>query len=664
MHTLLKLLMVVLLCGLWVGCGGGPGEVTMPAKREGPSFQTNQAGAAAPADNTATAAATPGFGQPVRKGNLNLPSAAVGGGGGGSQAAMPPSGGTNPPAGASNVANASTGPFTAETKANGLFPQIPGSGNATAGFGGALFPLATTGGGSGTAGSIGSSLWSRLTGGGSSNSEPKATVTPEGGEAQGMMGQAIKQFSELGNEQTAVQSLYTHLLSNPGEMRKYPLKWYSGINQPRVVFRWGIGIVYVEPSAGLDGRHPVLGDPGGDSGGGGGGGFDGGNAGLEGGDAPPPGASRNETTSERKYKDVNTARPDGFVLYYTGEMGEMVIDALDKRRRHSDAFYGELLKDIPIHQPTEPAKQTAANTNSGRGSGGTPSGFGQPTNAKGRNLPGAAVGGGGDAGSPVQPPPGSFGTPGVPPGGNAAGGDAEAASSAPKEAPARVLDRAMGTGDSAKPDPNMTGTIIPGVMLVGMGKKAALVEKAKQMDLDALIVFNVTVSKTRSSGKTSSMTKMTIINLQDSDKEVVHNSKALKDTIVAGQKEKGQTPVKSLVDVAFKENADTRVDEDGVEFGFFKAAELPSGLNAENVKNRVNHLVTGSGSHPLPTAIEILSYRQQGLVDDQLAIDSLNKIFGDDTIGSILVSGDQRARAKAIAVWVLQNGTSEEDDDL
>ena len=474
------------------------------------------------------------------------------------------------------------------------------------------------------------------------------------------MGQAIKQFSELGNEQTAVQSLYTHLLSNPGEMRKYPLKWYSGINQPRVMFRWGIGIVYMEPSAGLDGRHPVLGDPGGDSGGGGGGGFDGGNAGLEGGDAPPPGASRNETSSERKYKDVNTARPDGFILYYTGEMGEMVIDALDKRRRHSDAYYGELLKDIPIHQPTEPIKQTAANTNSGRGSGGTPSGFGQPTNAKGRNLPGAAVGGGGDAGSPVQPPPGSFGTPGVPPGGNAAGGDAETASSAPKEAPARVLDRAMGTGDSAKPDPNMTGTIIPGVMLVGMGKKAALVEKAKQMDLDALIVFNVTVSKTRSSGKTSSMTKMTIINLQDSDKEVVHNSKALKDTIVADQKEKGITPVKSAVDAAFKNNADLQ----------FKAAELPPVLTddkekgMEHVKKRVNNLVANPGNHPLPVAIEILSWHQQGLVDDQLAIDSLNTIFGDDTIGAALVSGDQRARAKAIAGWVLQNGTSEEDDDL
>ena len=651
MHTLLKLLMVVLLCGLWVGCGGGPGEVTMPPKREGPSAPTNQAAASA-GNNPIVSSMN------QRKPRRNLPAAAVGGGGGGSMQAAAPPGGNNTASGstdgAGNLATASTGPFTAETKENGLFPQMPGSGNATAGFGGALFPAAATGGGSGTAGSTGSSLWSRLTGGGPANSEPKATVTPEGGEELGMMDQAIKQFSELGDEQTAVQSLYTHILSNPGAMRKYPLMWYTGINQPRVMFRWGIGVVYMEPSAGLDGRHPVLGDPGGDSGGGGGGGFDGGNAGLEGGDAPPPGANRNATSSERKYKDVNTARPDGCVLYYTGEMGEMVIEALDKRRRHGDAFYGELLKDVPIHQPTEPIKQTAAKTNSG---GGSPTGFGQASNTKKRNLPGAAVGGGGGASQPVQPPSG-FG--GATPPGNEAGGDAETASSGPKEAPARVLDRAMGSGESAKPDPNMTGTIIPGVMLVGVGKKAALVEKAKQMGLDALIVFNVNVSKTRSSGKTSSMTKMTIINLQDSDEEVVYNSKALKDTIVAEQKEKGLTPVKSAVDAAFKNNADLQ----------FKAAELPGVLTddkekgMEHVKKRVDSLVENPGNNPLPVAIEILNWHQQGLVDDQLAIDSLNKIFGDDTIGSALVSGDQRARANAIAGWVLQNGTSEEDDDL
>ena len=653
MHTLLKLLMVVLLCGLWVGCGGGSGEVTTPDKREGPSAPTNQAAAAGSSNYTASS-------MNQRTQRRNLPAAAVGGGGGGSmQAATPPSGGNNTASGstdgAGNVASASTGPFTAETKENGLFPQMPGSGNATAGFGGALFPTATTGGGSGTAGSIGNFL-SRLTGGGPGKSEPKATVTPEGGQEQGMMDQAIKQFSELGDEQIAVQSLYTHILSNPGAMRKYPLMWYSGISQPRVMFRWGIGVVYMEPSAGLDGRHPVLGDPGGDSGsGGGGGGFDGGNTGLEGGDGPPPGAGGNATASERKYKDVNTARPDGCVLYYTGEMGEMVIEALDKRRRHGDAFYGELLKDVPIHQPTEPIKQTAANTNSG---GGSRSGSGQSgSNTKKRNLPGAAVGGGGGASQPVEPPSG-FG--GATPPGNAAGGDAETASSGPKEAPARVLDRAMGSGESAKPDPNMTGTIIPGVMLVGVGKKAALVEKAKRMGLDALIVFNVNVSKTRSSGKTSSLTKMTIINLQDSDNEVVYNSKALKDTIVADQKEKGMTPVKSAVDAAFKSNADLQ----------FKAAELPGVLTddkekgMEHVKKRVDKLVENPGNHPLPVAIEILNWRQQGLVDDQLAIDSLNKIFGDDTIGSILVSGDQRACAKAIAAWVSQSGTHEEDDDL
>lgn len=50
----------------------------MPVKRETPSPPTNQAGAAAPANQSTT----PGFGQPIGNPNRNLPAAAVGGGGG------------------------------------------------------------------------------------------------------------------------------------------------------------------------------------------------------------------------------------------------------------------------------------------------------------------------------------------------------------------------------------------------------------------------------------------------------------------------------------------------------------------------------------------------------------------------------------------------------
>ena len=218
----------------------------------------------------------------------------------------------------------------------------------------------------------------------------------------------------------------------------------------------------------------------------------------------------------------------------------------------------------------------------------------------------------------------------------------------------------MGSGDSAKPDPTMTGTIIPGVMLVGVGKKAELEEKARQMGLDALVVINVTVSKTRSSEKVSSMTKMTILNLQDTDNEVVYTSRALKDTIVAEQKEKGMTPVKSVVDVAFKDNADKQ----------FKAGDLPTVLadgsdkGKGHVKNRVNSIVAKSGTDKLPVAVEILNWHELGLVDTQFAIDSLNKVFGNESIGTALVSGDAQSLATLFPGMMGQSGGDEGDDDL
>ena len=150
------------------------------------------------------------------------------------------------------------------------------------------------------------------------------------------------------------------------------------------------------------------------------------------------------------------------------------------------------------------------------------------------------------------------------------------------------------------------------------------------------------------------MTSMKIINLQDADEELVYSSKALKDTIVDELQEKGRTPVKDVVDAAFKKNADSK----------FKSTDLPEALNAVNVKNRIDQLAANSKNHPLPAAIEILNYNQQRLAEDQVAIAALNELFGDDSVGDALVSGDQRTREKAIGAWMMKNASTDEDDDL
>ncbi|MEM9411638.1 MAG: hypothetical protein AAGA30_11025, partial [Planctomycetota bacterium] len=82
----------------------------------------------------------------------------------------------------------------------------------------------------------------------------------------------------------------------------------------------------------LTGRHPVIGDPGDENEGvpaSDRNGPRGGGPGSLGGTTTRGGGSRG---GSRKYKNADTSRPDGFLLYYTGDFGTQLVDFIDSRR--------------------------------------------------------------------------------------------------------------------------------------------------------------------------------------------------------------------------------------------------------------------------------------------------------------------------------------------
>ena len=120
--------------------------------------------------------------------------------------------------------------------------------------------------------------------------------------------------------------------------------------------------------------------------------------------------------------------------------------------------------------------------------------------------------------------------------------------------PTARLDRVNGRTAAADPDAELSGSLSPGVMLVGEGKKEDLIDRAREMGLDVLLLFNVRVSSSRVPTGTANLK---VINLHSDDSEVMFNSRSLKSDVVAKNRAAGisekSDPVVSTLDSLFEE---------------------------------------------------------------------------------------------------------------
>lgn len=470
--------------------------------------------------------------------------------------------------------------------ANGLFPQMSLS-FSQRGFGGGLAPdfqnpVSTTAADTdieqddrrGRRGSIGPAGGRDQVAGGRDDRGRRRSIGPAGGRSnsnddidaadypEGLMGNAAVAF-EKGNEDAAFKYLYAHILSDDEAAGKYGLRWYSGLTQPKVAMRIGVAVNYSPPRT-FEGKPPVIGDPedvklpgatasrsGGRSGGrnrrsgnsigaGAGGGF-----------------ARATGTENSPYDNVDTERPEGFLMYYTGDFGDRLLNRLDARRTHDDAFYGEVLRDIA---------------------------------------------------DSMASPSGSR------------------------------LDRANGRSAAADPKADVSGSLGPGVMLLGRGKKDAMVERGREMGLDVLMLFNVRVSSGRSPSGSASLK---VYNLHSDKAEEVCSSRSLKSDTVAKKRESGvgekSDPVEVALDGVFKETFDKK----------FRAAEMPAKLQPKHVLSRLKQVLAKSDADPLSTAVEIVGYHRLELLDGDAAMKALDEVLGDG-LGNTILTGSTDDRLDAL----------------
>jgi hypothetical protein len=518
--------------------------------------------------------------------------------------------------------------------ANGLYPQIGSS--PTARFGGGLFPTmddsfvsAQPAGDTGKTSNGGNAALVDAPPAGSNSEESNASLNTKNGsrtsvESGGNSGmsksalleRAVDCFSRH-EESDAMNLLYAYLLINDDVRDEYPLSWYKGLKEPRVAFRWGVGVTF-NAAKGMTGRHSVIGDPGGDdgdtsrsSGRKGGRGL-----GAVGGGAPGATGTR---TGVRTYRDMDTSRPDGFLMYYTGDFGEQLISQLDKRRTDEDAYFGKILKDIPLREPTESKSPSKNQGNAGNAA----------------LLDDGPIVGGGRAA------PGGRGAP--------AGGNATR-----QREDSSIIDRAKGTGPSQEPDDELVGTIIPGVMLVGQGNKDELVQRARSLGLDVLILFNVSVRQSKSDERTN-LTTLRMIDLRSDSDDFVYKGRQLKDTDVEEALKDDRDLVKSELDRAFNDFADNE----------YKASEMPEGLNESNVEKRVDKILSQDHSNPLPAALEIVRFYRRDLLSTEFTEKALNQLFDSET-GNNLLSTDVAERLAVISKWLpaddsVKKGADDED---
>ena len=419
-------------------------------------------------------------------------------------------------------------------------------------------------------------------------------------------------------DQPAIDVMYANYLVSDEARKKYTLDWYPGIKEPRMFFRWGVCIVFNKPKE-LEGRHPVLGDPGDPNEGVSAGASrrSGGRGGTIGVGAVSSGGSR--SGGARLYKNVDTSRPDGFLLYYTGDFGEKLISHLDSRREDEQRpYYGAMLKDVlEVEIPGE--EDEGANDRESR----------RARSAGGPSQSSAGFGGLSESGGAGR-------------GGRRRGGARNA--QALQRTDTSVIDRAMGRSTADKPEDEATGSILPGVSLLGVGSKVDLLERAQSANVDSFIMFNVKVSKSRGSrgsrgarGSRASapeygcVTSMKIIDMKTG--ENLFSSKSLKDSQVDEENEEGEDPVKDQVERAFTTVADKTL----------RAMDMPSGLNSNVVKKRVGKILSTGKDNPLPAAVEIIGYLEAELLNSDLAETAMSRLFGTDD-AKVLVSGSADER--------------------
>jgi len=418
-------------------------------------------------------------------------------------------------------------------------------------------------------------------------------------EQESFWDRAQEEFAE-DHEEEGFQYLYGHLLSDRGDLRKYGLDWYAGLNSTRLALRWGVGIEY-RTTGDVEGDPPVIGPISGNSESG----ESNTTSGSGGGSLRTitvPEHLRNRGSLIRRSEDNSSSNTDSDdevrlppreeLLYYTGDYGQFFLDRLQARRTRG--FYGDLLADVETELPEEePAAEENPAPPGGGGSGDFVSG----------------MGGGGM--SPNRP------------GGN--------------------------DQDSTEADASKTG-LLPGAIMLGRAKQAQLISKAQAAGVDVLAVFHVHVRK---SGSTNTVSETELILYRVHDGEQLCDGRKLMNTRVDKKREStgrdtDDDPVQVALDQVFQKYADEQLKASDFQ-------DLASSGETEKVaayvEGRIGDLVSSRPANPLAAAAEIMYFYNENYLDKLTASDHLEQLLSREAAVALL-EGDDDSKREELAKWM------------
>jgi hypothetical protein len=183
--------------------------------------------------------------------------------------------------------------------------------------------------------------------------------------------------------------------------------------------------------------------------------------------------------------------------------------------------------------------------------------------------------------------------------------------------------------------------LLPGVVLVGLGKPKELQKKAQQAEVDVLCVFTVNVNYSMRSGLVTNKTSIALYNTADA--KPMYEGKELNNIQVQKQRAEqpdDPDPVDKEMDKLF-EYIDSH----------WKLGELPAGLQQEHVLNRLRTLISEPPSNPLPTLAEVRMYQTRGLLEDAHLLTAYQRLIGDQP-GKLLATGSEEEKKQAIEEWL------------
>ncbi len=616
LSTIAFALLFATLSGCVNDTGTAPAPGTSAIEKINEPVASSGGMAAPPANDNSVSAPAFGMGPPSVDGPGGPPSAGPGGppsaGPGGPPSAGPggapsPGGGKDammsggpggPPAGGGIAPSSGGGKFGMMSAGPGgpaeSVSQSPVAG--TNGFG-ALFPQPN----SGSANSGGPAPPSFTGASTTTDNQPEVTTPTYFSNAETL-------FANW-NEAEAVNNLYGYMLYDEKAFEKYPLQWYTGLSQPRIFLRWGIGVEF-SGDKDYSGIPPLIGD------------------------AIPEQSNgisspQNNTNQASRYSNVDVSKPAGFLLYFTGDYVERLYKRLNDRRNSEEAYFGSILKDLKIQRtssdgantPLAPTASDVASPVASQAAGPAVPDVGGPP------AGGGGVKGGGGKGD-MSGGGGSF----APAGG--------AVTNVMQDGPIELLKQYGSTSAASRPSDRVTGTLLPGVMCIGQGKTEELTTKAASMNLDVLFVFEVKVSESRK--KYFSNVILRVIDPSKPDRELI-KAKALRNTNVMEDRLAGKSePVEKELDKIFQEFVDKN----------FKASDMPE-MKPEHVESRVSDLLKNPGDK-LRSAVEVMGYYRVGLLPAPQAQSAIDELLGGG--GQLLVLGeDQNEKRKFIDDLIAEN---------